>query len=100
MVGQGEVHHDVGAETLKEGDQLLYIVGIDLRGLDGLISYCIDNSIALRAGAAGYHDFCKNIGVLRHFVRGHGSYAAGTDNKDFSHFALLFMCCGFIPVQR
>ena len=47
LVGQGEIHHDVGAETLKEGDQLLYVVGIDLRSLDGLISYCFDNGVAL-----------------------------------------------------
>ena len=86
LIGQRQIHDDVGAETFKERDELLHIVGIDLRGLYGRISDSFHYGVALGEGAAGYHDVGKDVGVLRHFVGGYGGYAAGADDKDFSHF--------------
>ena len=95
LIRQSKIHNDIRTETLEKSNQLFYIVGIDLCGLDRLIPDSLHNGVAFRFRAAGYHNLCKNVGVLRHFVRGHGSYSAGTDNKDFSHFTLLFMNCRF-----
>ena len=80
LVGQGQVHNDVGPELLEQGRQLLDAVGVDLRGLYGRIADGLHDGVTLRLGTAGNHDVREHVSVLRHFVCGNRGYASRTDD--------------------
>ena len=91
LVGEGYVDDDFGFETIEECYQFVHAVGIYLGGFDVRVTDCLDNSVTFGLGAAGYHDFCKHIRILSHFVRNNGTYTACTDNKNFTHFFVLYI---------
>lgn len=92
LVGQGKVHHELGLEIADEGHELLHAVGIYLCGAYGRVANGFNDSVALALGAAGNHDFGKNVGILCHLVCGYGGHATSTDDEYFSHGSILRGC--------
>ena len=86
LVGEGEVHHEVGLELIEKRAEFFHVVSVHARRLDVGAADGVADGVALRLRAAGNHYFRKHIAVLRHFVRGHRGHAAGADDKDFSHY--------------
>ena len=88
LIGQGNVHHEVGLIALDEGDDLVHMVGIHLCGGDvggGLGGKFCGQLVALGLGAAGDADVGEHFGDLAALVDGDGSHAAAADDQNFAH---------------
>ena len=88
LIGQGDVHHEVGLVSLDEGDHLLSLVGVHLSGGDfsrGLGGQLCSQLVALCLGAAGNADLGKHFGHLAALVDGNGGHAAAADDQNFAH---------------
>ena len=82
LIGQGEVHHDVGLIAAEELDELFHAVGIHLSCLDLRAVLLVEDfcqSDALLLGATGYHHFGERVGILTHLMSCHGSNAASSN---------------------
>ena len=88
LIGQGDVHHEVGLIGLDEGDDFLGLVSVHLRGGDlggGLRGQFGGQLVALGLGAAGDADLGEDFGHLAALVDGDGSHAAAADDQNFAH---------------
>ena len=88
LIGECEVHYEVGLKLVKECHQFGYVVGIYLSSLDVRIANRLNDSVTLRLRAACNHDFIKHVRVLRHLVRCNSGYASCANDKNFSHFVV------------
>ena len=86
LIGQGHIDYKVGLDLVDEFDQFRHAVGIDLRCLDAVAANGLSHSVAFAFGAAGKRDLSENVGLASHFVSHHGSNAACSNLKNFTHF--------------
>jgi len=95
LIGQGDVHHQIGLVALDEGDDLIHVVGIHLCGGDlggGLGGQLGGQLVALCLGAAGDADLGEHLGDLAALVDGNGGHAAAADDQNFAHIGYSFIC--------
>ena len=92
LIGQGDVHHEVGLVALDEGDHFVHLVGVHLGGGDlggSLGGQFSRELVALGLGAAGDADLGEHFGDLAALVDGDGSHAAAADDQNFAHGRFL-----------
>ena len=80
LVREGHVNHNIRTEAIEEVNQIIYIVGIHLCGLDIGVTDSLDNGVTFRLGTAGNHHFVEYVRVLSHFMSYDGTYTASSDN--------------------
>ena len=88
LVGQGDVHDKVRPVPLDEGDELVHVVGVDLRGGDpglGGGGQLGRQRVAFGLGAAGDAQLGKHFAGLAAFVDGDAGDAAAADDENFAH---------------
>ena len=93
LIGQGDVHHEVGLVSLDEGNHFLGLVGVHLRGGDfssSLRGQLCGQLVALGLGTAGDADLGKHLGHLTALVDGNGGHAAAADDQNFAHVGFSF----------
>ena len=83
LIGQGDIHDEIGLNVVNECDQLVYLVGIDLTGgdlgLGGALELFLQR-VALGLGAACDADFLKDLAVLAALVDCDRRNAAAADD--------------------
>ena len=95
LIGQGNVHHEVGLISLDEGDHFVHLVGIHLCGGDlgsGFGGQFCSQLVALGLGTAGDADLGEHLGYLTALVDGNGGHAAAADDQNFAHIGYSFIC--------
>ena len=83
LIGQGDIHDEIGLNVVNECDQLVYLVGIDLTGGDlglGGALELLPQRVALGLGAACDADFLKDLAVLAALVDCDRRNAAAADD--------------------
>ena len=104
LVGQGDVHDQVGLVALDQGDELVNVVRIHLGGGDfgfGDGGQFFGQGVALGFGAAGDAQFGENIADLAAFLDGDTGNAAAADDKNFAHGDDSFFVRCIVPsLQR
>ena len=83
LVGQGNVHHQVGLVVLDEGHHFLHLVGVHLGGgdLGGGLSFQLSGQlVTLGLGAAGDAQLGKHVADLAALADGHVGHAAAADH--------------------
>ena len=93
LIGQGDVHYEVGLIRLDEGNDLFHLVGVHLCGGDlggGLGSQLCSQLVALGLGTAGDADLGEHLGHLTALVDGNGGHAAAADDQNFAHCDISF----------
>ena len=83
LVGQGDVHHQVGLAALNEGDHFFHLVGVHLGSgdLGGSLARQLGGQlVTLGLGAAGDAQFGKHIADLAALADGHVGHAAAADH--------------------
>ena len=101
LIGQGDVHHEVGLVALDEGDHFVHLVGVHLGGgdLGGSLGGQLSRElVALGLGAACDADLGKHFGDLAALVDGDGSHAAAADDQNFAHGR--FLLCYHVSQRR
>ena len=91
---QGKIHHQIGLEIVYEGNQIAYIVGIDLRRFDFCFCRVFKlgfKRIALAFGTACNAYFVKHRAVLATLVNRDRRHRAASYYQCFSHF--FSFCC-------
>ncbi len=86
LVGQGNIHHQIGLVLPNQGSHLGSIVGIHLSSGDfrGGFSFQIGfQGIALGLGSGSDADFRKDFTVLAALADGHVGHTAAADDKNF-----------------
>ena len=83
LIGQGDVHDQIGLYVVDERNQFIYLVGIDLTGgdlgLGGALELFLER-VALGLGAACDADFLKDLAVLAALVDCDRRNAAAADD--------------------
>ena len=83
LVGQGDVHHQVGLAALNEDDRFCHLVGVHLGSgdLGGSLARQLGGQlVTLGLGAAGDAQFGKHIADLAALADGHVGHAAAADH--------------------
>ena len=83
LVGQGDVHHQVGLVALDEGNHFLHLVGVHLGGGDlggGLAGQLGGQGVTLGLGAAGDAQLGKDLADLAALADGYVGHAAAADD--------------------
>ena len=88
LIGQGDVHDEVGLHAADESREFGHVVGVHLSGFNvaavAFLHACGDG-VAFGFRAARQHDVGKDFSGLRALVRGDGTDAAGADDQHFCH---------------
>ena len=89
LIGQRDVHHQVGLVGVDEVDDLLHVVRVhpgsgDLRG--GLALQRLGQRVALLLRAAGDAQLREDLADLAALPDGHAGDAAAADNQYSAHF--------------
>ena len=94
LVGQGDVHHQVGLAALNEGDHFFHLVGVHLGSgdLGGSLARQLGGQlVTLGLGAAGDAQFGEHLRGLAAFLDGdRGDTAAANDENSAHDSTLLF----------
>ena len=88
LIGQGDVHHQIGFVCADEVNDLPHIIRIHLGGGDfgsGLWRQLCGQLVALGFRAAGNAQFAKHLADLTAFVDSNGRDTAAANNKNFAH---------------
>jgi len=85
LIRKRDVEDEVGLNLFDERDKLGHVIGINLRGFDFAVELRGDG-IALLFCAAGQHDFCKYLRVLRTLVDHHAADAPCSYDQHLAHF--------------
>ena len=94
LIGQGNVHDQIGLVAVDKIAQLLHIIGIHLGGGDfcfGVGGQLCRQGIALGLGAAGNAQLGKNIADLAALGDGYTGHAAAADDQNFAHDGFSFI---------
>ena len=98
LIGQGNVHDQIGLIALDQGSQLLHLVGVHPGGGDfggGLTRQFGGQRVALCFGAAGNAQLGEHPAHLTAFADGHVGDAAAADDQYFAHNQFLLMNDGY-----
>ena len=104
LIGQGQVHHDVGLVAAEQLHELRHLVGIYLCRLNPFEAsgalHGGGQAVAFSFRARCNHDVGEDIGVLRNLMSGNGGHASGADNQYFSHCRYGFTVKSNICISR
>ena len=88
LVGQGDVHHQVGLVLPDKGCHLGCVVGVHLGGGDTGLGLALQvglEGIALGFGAGGDADVGEQVIALAALADGHVGHTAAADDENFAH---------------
>ncbi len=95
LIGQRQVHHQVGIVTAQQGAEFLHRVGVDTVGLNhrGLASMLFGlpedgllYGVAFLAASRGEDYPGEHIGILGALVGGHCADTSDANDNNFCHF--------------